>query len=116
MSYKYSNKQLEAQKLRSSIEAQHARHQANDIILVMILTICLIIFIAFTLYNNFHKRMMKRLNLANAELEENHQLLMEAKERAEADNRAKTAFINNMDEDIRQPLNAVVRSAIAIAN
>lgn len=115
MQYKYSNKRLEAQKLRSSIEAQHARHQTNDIILVMILVVCLIIVVSLMLYNNFHNRMMKRLNETNAKLEANHQLLVEAKEQAEADNRAKTAFINNMDEEIRQPLNAVVRNAVAIA-
>ena len=115
MQYKYSNKRLEAKKLRSSIEAQHARHQTNNIILVMILVVCLIVVVALTLYNNFYNRMMRSLNETNAKLEANYLLLVKAKEKAEADNRAKTAFIRNMDEEICQPLNVVVRNAVAIA-
>lgn len=58
---------------------------------------------------------MKRLRKINAELEIKHRQLREAKEHAEDANRAKTAFINSIDERIQKPLNGVVYYAQTIA-
>lgn len=116
MRYNYSNKQLEAARLRSSVEAQHARHHTVDIIIWSIVFTIVIIIVAVALYMRFHNRMMKRLLSINTDLEANRHKLVEAMERAEAANRAKTAFINSMGEDIRQPLHELVSYANTIAD
>ena len=116
MRYQYSNKRLEAARLRSSIEAQRARQRTVDTMIAVVIAVIAVIVIAVVLYVRFHNRIMHRLRIINAELEANRCELTEAKERAEAANRAKTAFINAMGEDIRQPLETVVRYARVIAD
>lgn len=116
MRYNYSNKQLEAARLRSSIEAQRARQRTGDIIIVAIVVMIVVVAVVLTVFIRFHSRIMRRLRAANAELAVNYVALTEAKEHAEAANRAKTAFINSVGEDIRQPLHELVSHANAIAD
>lgn len=116
MRYNYSNKQLEAARLRSSLEAQRARQRTGDIIIVAIVVMIVVVAVVLTIFIRFHSRIMRRLRAANAELTRSNQELVETKERAEAASHAKTTFINNMGDDIREPLLNVVRYASAIAD
>ena len=110
MRYSYSNKQLEADKLRAELETQQAQQRANDLFGIVMAAVAVGVFV------HSHNRLMARLRQANAILASNHRELTEAKNHAEAANRAKTTFINNMEEDIRTPLNAVVAYSNAIAD
>ena len=116
MRYSYDNKQLEAAKLRSELAAQQTEQRTHDIMLLAITAVIAVIAVAVTVFVRNHNRLMARLRQINADLAANHRELTESKEHAEAANRAKTAFINNMESDIRTPLNAVVRFANAIAD
>lgn len=42
------------------------------------------------------------------DLKEQQEILIEAKQRAEEENRAKTTFLSNMSHDIRTPMNAII--------
>lgn len=113
--YSYTNKRLEATKLQSELTAQHTTRRTHDIMLIAIVAAIMITAVATAVFVSNHNRIMARLRQANAKLAANNRELTEAKEHAEAANRAKTAFINNMEENIRTPLNTVVKFANAIA-
>lgn len=115
MSYKFANKKLEAQQLRSKIDAEHTRKYTNRVKIAFFSLVVLVILVMSTLYILLNRRIMKRLRKINAELEIKHRQLREAKEHAEDANRAKTAFINSIDERIQKPLNGVVYYAQTIA-
>ena len=112
----YNRKRLEAERLRKQVEAQKAETELHHTLLLMLIAAGIIIAIAVTAYLYSHRKMMRRLSAANRELERKNRELTEERNKAEAASRAKTAFIQNMDEQIRQPLYSAVSCARTIAN
>ncbi len=54
------------------------------------------------------KLLQKKITLATGELEQKTRELTQALQAADAANRAKTTFLNNMSHDIRTPMNAII--------
>ncbi len=54
------------------------------------------------------KRLKKKVELATGELEKKTEELSHALQAADAANKAKTSFLNNMSHDIRTPMNAII--------
>lgn len=111
-----SNKKLEAERLRKLIETQKAHKQMQDALLITAIAIVAVVLGAVAIYMRSHNRLMRRLRQINVKLENKNRQLTEAKELAEAANRAKTAFISSMGEEIRSPLYSIVSNARTIAN
>lgn len=116
MRLSYNRKLLEADRLRGRIEASRARHAYNDTLLASGGAVGFILLAALGMYLYNRRKFMQRLRTANASLEHNHSQLVAERDKAEAANRAKTSFIQNMDDDIRRPLDEVVSIARLIAN
>ena len=112
----YNRKRLEAERLRKQVEAQKAETELHHTLLLTLIAIGSILAIAVAAYLYSHRKMMRRLSEANRELERKNRELTEERNKAEAASRAKTAFIQNMDEQIRQPLYSAVSCARTIAN
>ncbi len=116
MRFSYNNKQLEAAKLRGQIAAQQAELHTHDLMIAAIFIVCIVIMVAVAAFTYNHNMLMARLRRTNDTLARNNRELSEAKEKAEAANHAKTAFINNMGNDIRHPLAEVARYSRIIAD
>ena len=69
-----------------------------------------------TVQNREIKKINDELNDRNASIEEINEELTIAKQKAEENDRLKTAFLNNISHEIRTPLNAVVGFANLIAD
>ena len=116
MRLSYDRKRLEAERLRGQVEVQKSQMKLHSTLVLLMLAVGGVVAVAVTAYLWNHRRMMHRLNCANTMLEQRHRELTEARDRAEAASRAKTAFIQNMSAEIRQPLYMAVSSARNIAD
>lgn len=74
----------------------------------MVIVVSLILVIAAALlYLGFYRRITRRLRETHNQLAITHIQLKDARKRAEAADRMKTALLQNMDADINEPLNSV---------
>lgn len=126
---KYANQQLVAQKLRDSVnigKSMEANYQTeNQREQMFLVVLCLLVLIvSAVLYGcyAYRSRMVRRLHDAydklegiHLELESTNRMLhrshdeqVEARNKAEMADRAKTLFIQDMSHEVRTPLNAVV--------
>lgn len=112
----YNRKRLEAERMREQINTSRAQQRLGNTIVAAVYVVCLVVLFAVAIYMRSRNRIMERLRAVHDELESNHAMLVEALDRAEAANRAKSVFIDNLSEEIRIPLNSVVRMAGAIAD
>ena len=116
MDLSYAKKQLEAETLREEIKASKARQAFGNTLSTAASAFIAITLLATTLYLRNRNRLLKRLQDAHTVLEQTHAQLADALNRAETANRAKSAFIQNLGEEIRQPLNHVAQTALLIAD
>ncbi len=78
-----------------------------------VLGVCLVLLLIFVIVilivrtRNQHK-LQQKIAQATAELEDKTAELTQALQAADAANRAKTTFLNNMSHDIRTPMNAII--------
>lgn len=107
MRISYSNKQLETEALKSKIATSHM-HKKTVHLWDMVIVVSLILVIAAALlYLGFYRRITRRLRETHNQLAITHIQLKDARKRAEAADRMKTALLQNMNADINEPLNSV---------
>ena len=112
----YRKKILESDKLRAQIAASKVSQSFTDMLSVLGAIIVGIIIISAGIWLYTRSRMTADLKDTNNTLEQNNLKLTQAKEHAEHANNVKTAFIQNMDNDIRTPLNSIISMARSIAD
>lgn len=111
----YSRKQLEAERLRGKLKLAKTQQETSYVISVLGVMVVLIITIAIGFYLWTRSKITVELRETNANLERNHEELKKAKVKAESANQAKTAFIRNMGDEIRQPLDNIAYIAEQIS-
>ena len=116
MRLQYTNKKLEADQLRIKIADQRAKHETQKVRVVLVATAMLVILVLLLWYLHFHKKVTKRLNETHAQLERNHEALVEARDRAESANRVKTTLIQSMGCDVKETLDSITGFAVLIAD
>lgn len=112
----YRKKILESDKLRAQIAASKVSQSFTDMLSILGAIIVGIIITGAGLWLWTRSKMTADLKDTNNILEHNNLKLTQAKEHAEHANNVKTAFIQNMDNDIRTPLNSIISMARSIAD
>lgn len=108
-------KRLETERLRGEIEAERAQKAIGDTFFTTCAALGAIMAIAILLYLRSRNRLLAKLEAANRRLERRKRQLTEAIDKIQTADRAKSAFIQNMGNDIRKPLENAVLSARLIA-
>ncbi len=116
MRLQYFNKKLEADQLRIKIANQRAMRDTQNMRVGLVATAMLFILVLLLLYLHFHRKVTKHLNETHAQLERNHEELVEARNRAEAANRVKTTLIQNMESNVKESLDSITGFAMLIAD
>lgn len=116
MRLQYFNKKLEADQLRIKIANQRAMRDTQNMRVGLVATAMLFILVLLLLYLHFHRKVAKHLNETHAQLERNHEELVEARNRAEAANRVKTTLIQNMESNVKESLDSITGFAMLIAD
>ena len=116
MHLQYSNKKLEADRLKIKIADQRAKHETQKVRVGLVATAMLFILVLLLWYLRFHRKVTKRLNETHAQLERNHEELVEARDRAEAANRVKTTLIQSMNCNVKESLDSITGFAMLIAD
>lgn len=109
-------KQLEADYLRSKIDANRADSETTKVRRWALIIFITVFSIAAVLYILNHRLMMRRLKAINISLEATHKALKEAHNKALAVDIAKTTLVQNTSEEVNKPLNEIARLAHLIAN
>lgn len=109
-------KQLEADHLRNKIDESRADSETTKV-RRWALTIFITVFsVAAVLYILHRRLMMRRLKATHISLEATHRALKEAHKKAVAVDIAKTTLVQNTSEEVKKPLNEIVRLAHLITD
>ena len=111
-----ANKRLEAERLKSRIDEEHARHKAKHLRVACVSAGFAVLLIAALLTVRVYRRVNRRLYGIHRNLVATHAQLKEAHKRAVAADNAKTALLNNMTADINMPLNSIAGFAQLITD
>lgn len=112
----YRKKQLETDKLRGELNTSKLNQEFNDM-LAMLGAMCgTVIMLGIGVYLWSRSHLMMDLKETNDVLARNHTMLTRAKEHAEAASRVKSTFIQNMGNEIRQPLTELITLANTVAS
>lgn len=112
----YANKQLEAKQLQSRLEEESLKHKTTELRLTAAIIVIAIVIVFGLMYARIHRRIMRNLRKVHTQLMHNHTELEEARNKAVAADRVKTALIQNMTRDINIPLDSIIGFAALIAD
>lgn len=110
-----SNKHLEAERLRNKIAEENARHKTVLLHAGAAIAVIIILIVGGLHLLLLYRRMTEKLKATNRKLAQNHHQLTEARNHAEAANRAKTAVLQNMTRDINIPLDSIAGFSTLLA-
>lgn len=102
-----SNKHLEAERLRSKIAEEDARHHTFQLYTGAAVAVVVVLLVGGIYLMRLYRRITRRLKHTHEQLADNHRELREARNRAVAADRAKTTVLQNMTRDINIPLDAI---------
>ena len=91
--------------VRINLEQRPGFFERNLKIIITVVVIFLFLLVGVVLFN---RSLQRQVALRTRALEENEQVLKDAKNAAEAANRAKSEFLANMSHEIRTPLNGIM--------
>ncbi len=91
-----------------SLTAFLYRNPIYSVLGVALVLLLLFAFVMLAVRTRNQRQLQKKIDLATGELRKKTQELTEALQAADAANRAKTTFLNNMSHDIRTPMNAII--------
>lgn len=111
----YNHQQLRNKQLSDSIASQRLLSQTRERQLriehftqFLIIAVALVLMLLTTIHVLRKRFLVKRLNHANAKLDKSINELNVAMDRAQESERLKTLFLQNMGDDLRTPLKAIV--------
>ena len=116
MQLSYNRRRLQNARLQSSLAAAKDSRTAARLHIYTVVAAIAVVLAAALLVSLTHRRIMRRLRGIHASLVHSHSQLKEARNRAVAADRVKTALIQNMTRDINTPLDSVVGFAQLIAD
>lgn len=109
-------KQLEADHLRNKIDESRADSETTKVRRWALIIFITVFSVAAVLYILNRRLMMRRLKATHMSLEATHRALKEAHSKAVAVDIAKTTLVQNTSEEVKKPLNEIVRLAHLITD
>lgn len=111
----YQHQQLVSQQLRTTLNRKRQERAAKEKetksrhqMMIMVAVLLLILLLLTVVYTYAKRKFVRRMLVANNELNDSIAQLNEAREHAQQSEQMKMRFVQNMSHDLRTPLNAIV--------